>query len=159
MKTVIIYASSHGTTEKAAKILGEKINGEVTIVDLKKVKNPEIKEFEQVILGGSIHVGTIQRKVTNFIKRFENELLTKRLGLFLCCMREGELATSQFEQAYPEALRKHSRTSGLFGGEFLFGNMNFIEKTIIKKMKGNTVDVTKLDEEAIQQFATSFQAS
>ncbi|RXI95531.1 flavodoxin [Anaerobacillus alkaliphilus] len=155
MDTVIIYASSHGTTEKAAKMLGQKITGQVTIIDLKKIKNLDLEEFDQVIIGGSIHAGMIQRKVTNFMKRFENELLAKRLGLFLCCMREGESANVQFEQSYPQVLREHSKANGLFGGEFLFGKMNYIEKTIIKKMKGDTEDVSTLDEKAINEFAKS----
>jgi menaquinone-dependent protoporphyrinogen oxidase len=159
VSTIIIYASSHGTTAKAANILCEKLGGHIPIVDLKKTKQPDIKKFDAVIIGGSIHAGMMQRKVTKFIKHNEQELMTKKVGLFLCCMYDGEQANNQFEQAYPEGLRNHSLTNGLFGGEFLFGKMNFLEKTIIKKLKGDTADTSTLDEEAISQFAEKFQAS
>jgi menaquinone-dependent protoporphyrinogen oxidase len=159
MKTVIIFASSHGTTARAAKMLGEKLGGYVTIVDLKKTNLPEIKDYETVILGGSIHAGMMQRKVTKFIKLKEKELLTKKVGLFLCCMHEGDEANAQFELAYPEELRNYSIANGLFGGEFMFAKMNFIEKAIIKKVKGVTEDVSKLDEIAINEFATKLSAS
>ncbi|MCT8138117.1 flavodoxin domain-containing protein [Anaerobacillus sp. CMMVII] len=157
-KTVIIYASSHGTTVKAATLLCKELSGHVSLVDLNNTRLPDITEFDAVILGGSIHVGTIQRKVTKFIKHSEQQLLKKKVGLFLCCMYEGEQAQAQFEQAFSEDLRNQSVANGLFGGEFLFGKMNFLEKAIIKKMKGDAEDVSTLNHEAISQFAQQFQA-
>lgn len=157
MKTAIIYASSHGTTAKAATLLSEKLTGDVTVIDLKKTKLPEINHYEAIILGGSIHAGMMQRKVTKFIKLNENVLMTKKIGLFLCCMHEGDQAKAQFELAYPDKLRSHSISNSLFGGEFIFGKMNFLEKTIIKKMKGDTVDASTFNEEALSEFVQKFQ--
>lgn len=157
MKTAIIYASSHGTTAKAASLLSEKLDGDVAIINLKKTKLPEINQYEAIILGGSIHAGMMQRKVTKFMKLKENELMTKKIGLFLCCMHEGDQANAQFELAYPEKLRNHSKANSLFGGEFKFGEMNFLEKTIIKKMKGDTVDASTFNEEALSEFVIKFQ--
>ena len=38
MKSLIVYCSSHGTTEKAVRFLSESLEGEVLAVDLKREK-------------------------------------------------------------------------------------------------------------------------
>ena len=106
MKTLIVYCSSHGTTEKAVQILSEWMEGEVLAVDLKRDKITfDVRNFDFVIIGGSIHAGSIQGKIEHFIGKHYNELLTKRLGLFLCCWHDGQTAIEQFNEAYPEELR------------------------------------------------------
>lgn len=157
MNTVIIYASSHGTTAKAAQLLSKTLGDPIRIINLQQTRLPDIRPYDAVIIGGSIHAGMMQRKVTKFMKEKEQELLTKKLGLFLCCMYEGDVAMTQFNTAYPESLRNHACATSLFGGEFLFGKMNFFEKMIIKKMKGDTEDVSQLNEDAISQFSVTFK--
>jgi menaquinone-dependent protoporphyrinogen oxidase len=58
MKTVIIYTSKHGTTAKVAQMIVGRLTGnQVSIIDLKKEKYPDIHLFEGIILGTSIYVG------------------------------------------------------------------------------------------------------
>jgi len=83
--------------------------------------------------------------------------MNKKLGLFLCCMEEGEKANEQFENAYPENLRKHATATGLFGGEFTFEKMNFLEKSIIKKISKISESVSKINEKAINEFAINIK--
>ena len=156
MKTAILYASSRGTTEKAAQLLMTKLNGQVSLINLKKEKTIDLADFDAVILGSSIHAGMVQGKMKNFITANENELLLKKLGLFICCMYEGEKADEQLQTAYPEQLQQHSVVNAVFGGEFDFKKMNFVEKFIIKKMSGSTENVSTLSEEKIFEFATAF---
>jgi menaquinone-dependent protoporphyrinogen oxidase len=153
MKSLIVYCSSHGTTEKAVRLLSESLEGEVLAVDLKREKEKfDLGDFDTVIIGGSIHVGNIQRKIKQFIRNNLDTLLEKDVGLFLCCMHNGETAIEQFNNAFPQELRKNSTAMGLFGGEFLLSEMNFLEKQIVKKVSGATIDQSNLDYEAIKEF-------
>ena len=155
MKCLIVYCSSHGTTEKAVRFLSEGLEGKVLAVDLKRDKEQlDLAKFDTVIIGGSIHAGNIQRKIKQFIRNNLNTLLEKNIGLFLCCMHDGESAIEQFNNAFPQELRKNSVAMGLFGGEFLLSEMNFLEKQIVKKVSGATIDQSNLDYEAIKEFAT-----
>ncbi|WP_160718920.1 flavodoxin domain-containing protein [Bacillus sp. USDA818B3_A] len=157
MKSLIVYCSSHGTTEKVVGILSEKLTGEVVSVDLKKDHSLiDLNDFDVVIIGGSIHAGMIQRRIKKFIQTHHDELLEKEVGLFLVCMREGELAVDQFNHAYPQDLRKSSVALGLFGGEFLVSKMNFFERQVVKKVDGISTDQSKLDMEAITEFVSRF---
>ncbi|MED4226358.1 flavodoxin domain-containing protein [Neobacillus cucumis] len=157
MKSLIVYCSSHGTTEKVVGVLNERLIGKVVSVDLNHDKSiVDLKEFDAVIMGGSIHAGMIQRRIKRFIQAHHEELLGKELGLFLVCMREGEMAVEQFNNAFPQDLRKNAVALGLFGGEFLVSKMNFFERQVVKKVDGITSDQSRLDLEAISEFALRF---
>ncbi|MBN2728000.1 MAG: flavodoxin domain-containing protein [Bacteroidales bacterium] len=151
MKTAILYASSHGSTEKVANILQEKIDN-AEVFNLKKLKSIDFKQYDQLIIGGSIHAGKIQSKVKSFIEKHKNEILEKKYALYLCCMdrdKEGQ----QIQDAYPEELRKNAISVSLMGGEFLFEKMNFIERGIIKKISGKKESVHALRADKIEELA------
>lgn len=154
MKTLIVYCSSHGTTEKAVSVLCENIEGEVLAVDLKRDKILfDLEDYDGVIIGGSIHAGEIQRKIKQFIKQHHDVLLEKEVGLFLCCIRDGDIAVEQFNHAFPQDLRKNSAAMGLFGGEFLVSKMNFFERQVVKKVDNVLKDESHFNLNAIMEFA------
>lgn len=156
MNTLIIYISSHGCAEKSAMILKELLSGEVSICNLKNDQVPLLEPFDNIIVGGSIHASKVQRKIKEFCNLNEDVLIKKKLGLYLCHMEEGEKALKQFEDAYPENMRKKAVAQGLFGGAFDFEKMNFFEKMIVKKVAKITESISRLDESKIQDFAKSF---
>jgi len=159
MKTLIIYESLHGSSEKCATRLKELIGGEIQLARLSENDKISLNPFENVIIGGSIHMGVIQSRVQNFVMKHQNLLLEKQLGLFLCCMEEGETARQQFAKAYPAGLRDHAVASGLFGGEFNFKKMNFFERKITKKITGVKNSVSKIDDNEIVKFAGKFKTT
>jgi menaquinone-dependent protoporphyrinogen oxidase len=160
MKILIVYCSSHGTTEKAVRLISEWMEGEVLAVDLKRDKiSYDVSDYDFVIIGGSIHAGSIQGRIKHFIGKHHDILMTKKLGLFLCCWRDGKLAIEQFEGAYPKELRDIAIANGIFGGEFLISKMNFIEKQIVKKVSGITTESSYLDTTAIMTFVMKINAT
>ncbi|NSL51391.1 flavodoxin domain-containing protein [Calidifontibacillus erzurumensis] len=156
MKVLIVFVSSHGTTEKAAHILSDFVEGDVEIVDLNVNRHPDLSQYDAIIIGASIHGGLISRKEKNFIAKNLHILLSKKIALFLCCMNEGEIAIHQFNKAFPEVLRNHAIAGGLFGGELIFSKMNFLQRQIIKKVSGASEDISKLDVDVIKEFANQF---
>jgi menaquinone-dependent protoporphyrinogen oxidase len=155
MKTLIVYASKHGSTEKAAHLLKEKLKGTVTIIPVSRLNTNELKQYSHLIIGSSIHAGRIQKPMKDFCSTQNDRLKQKHLGLFLCCM-DNDKAQEQFNQAYPEELRTISICNGLFGGEFLFEKMNFLERFIVKKISKVNNSVHEINVEAITRFAQSF---
>jgi menaquinone-dependent protoporphyrinogen oxidase len=153
MKTIIIYESLHGSTEKCAKILGGKIKGDIEIKRLQDNGNIRVDEYDIVIIGGSIHHGVIQSRIENFIHKNHSQLLRKKIGLYLCCMEEGEIAWQQFEKAYPSDLRGKAVATGLFGGEFNLDKMSLFEKKLTRKLTGIISSVSKINENEIWKFA------
>jgi menaquinone-dependent protoporphyrinogen oxidase len=153
MATLILYMTTHGCTEKAVRILMNHLNDDINLVNLEGVADPDLSLYDRVIIGGSIHMGEIQKGLKKYCERNLPELLKKKIGLILCCMFEGDVAKKQFEEAYPEALRNHAAATGLFGGEISFDKMNVLEKLIVKKVAKIDQDVSKLNQLAIKEFA------
>lgn len=158
MKNLIIYASQHGCTESCARKLKEQLPGEVELLSLKSAGNVRPDDFDTILIGGSIHAGRIQKRIKTFCRDHRETLLSKTVGLFLCCMEEGETARKQFEDAYPEELRTHAKAQGLFGGAFNFERMNFLERKIIKKIAKVEGSVSRISQEAIDSFVAELTA-
>ena len=59
MKTAVIYASSHGTTEKVATQIANELPNTDTI-NLKKQSKIDLDMYTHIVIGGSIHAGQIQ---------------------------------------------------------------------------------------------------
>ncbi|MGQ9800764.1 MAG: flavodoxin domain-containing protein [Candidatus Saccharicenans sp.] len=156
-KTLIVYVSRHGTTEKAVEILKQELP-EATTCNLMKESCPPLENFDRVIIGGSIHAGRIQKKIKNFCRKNLALLLTKEIALFICCMYDGQKAEDQFNQAFPEELRQKARVKGIFGGELLFEKMNFLERTVIKKFIGVKESISRFQPEEIKEFAVRLKA-
>ncbi|MBN2777553.1 MAG: flavodoxin domain-containing protein [Bacteroidales bacterium] len=145
MKTAILFASSHGTTKMLAELIAQKLkNTTVDLINLKKIKTPQLAEYNTIIIGCSIHAGNIKSVVK---KVFENNLVllrSKNIALFLCCMNEHQ-KEAQFNNVFPEWLRKTSICNITPGGEFLFEEMNFIEKAIVRKVSKIDSTVSQID--------------
>ncbi len=156
MRILIVYMTHHGTTEKVVKKLTEligKVNTEV--VNLQHDPVPDLTRYGTVIIGGSIHVGQIQLAIKQFCQDYKQELLRKKLGLFMCYMNK-EQARQEFENAFSKELREHARAQGLFGGEWLFDKMNFIEKFMTRVIARETKSKSEINYPAIAKFAASF---
>lgn len=152
MKTLIVYTTKHGCTEKCAIKLKSSLTGETELRNLKKSAKIDLNDFKVIIIGGSIHLGQIQKKIKQFCLNNLDLLKGKKIGLFLCCMEEGEKAANQFNEAFPEELIKHASATGIFGGEFNFEKMNFIERSVVKKIAKADKSVSKISEENIAKF-------
>ena len=161
MKTLVIYATQYGFTADCAAKLREQLSGETTLLDLTKQGAPALADDDAVVLGGSVYMGSVQANITAFCVEHGQELLQRRVGLFLCCG-----LPKQFEQsmaaAFPESLRKHATAVGCFGGELRTSRMKPMHKLIAGMMqKVGAKDGTeppKADPQAIADFAQAMNA-
>ena len=144
MKTLIGYCSKHGSAEKCAKELSEKLNGDVELVNLSKKEDMDISKFDKVIIGGSIYAGQIQKGIKSFCDKNLDTLKEKNNGFFICCMDEKK-GEEQLNNAFPQELLSNAVAKDIFGGEFRFSDMNFFERTIIKMISKSDKDAPPLD--------------
>lgn len=161
MKSLILYGSKYGTAEECAKQLKGKMQGEVELINIKDNKDILLTDYNKIIIGGSIYIGMINKEIKAFIESNKSELIQKELGLFMCCMSDGEKVKEQFEQNLPKEVLDAAKVKENLGGAFKFSKMNFFEKKIIKMIAkkdpsqgiidGKT-DISKIDEDAISRF-------
>lgn len=153
MKTLVVYGTKYGCTEKCATMLSEKLTGTVDLRNLKTAGNVDPSQYDRVIIGGSIYMGQIQKEVREFCTKNLAVLQGKKVGLFICSMREGELAENELKTVFPQELVASAVAQGYFGGAFIFKKMNFLEKMIVKKVANVDKDTYNINEENIAAFA------
>jgi len=153
MSIALIYISKHGTVRKIAERIKDGLHVEnIELFNLKENKKINPENYEIIILGGSIHAGTIQKGLRKFVDKNLSVLLRKKIFIFIACMEKSSKRDEYLKNAFPIELLENTLEISYLGGEFLFDKMNFIEKKIIKKISGKSEDVNEIDNEAIESF-------
>lgn len=154
MNIIIIYATKHGSTGKIVDIIKDKlIEHEVTIINLNREEAPEPSQYDRILIGGSVYMGRLQKKTSQFLQKHHDKLLNKEIGLFLCGMTEDEKEIEELiKRVFPEDLLEHARAADLLGGEFLLDKLNFFERFIVKKVGKVTQSQSKINNEKIEGF-------
>lgn len=153
MKTIIIYTSLNGCTEKAALELSQKLSGEVEIIDLMHHFSPSLDEFDRIIIGGSIHSGKIQQRINYFCLSHMHIFRNKEIGLFICCSQDPAIARDAIQNAFPEELHQMAKTEAIFSGKFNLDEMNLVKRILVKRVPRIREKASSLDPEIIDRFA------
>ena len=69
MKTLIVYDSVHGNTEKIARAIGDAITGEVEVLHAGEASSPELDTFDLIIVGSPTHAGRPTPAIQDFLKK------------------------------------------------------------------------------------------
>ena len=130
MKTVILYESKHGTTEKCATYIKDKHN----IQDIMKISefNGKISDYERIIIGTPVYIGQINKKVKAFIELNQDILFGKEVMIFICGMND-ENYEQMLTMNFSEDMIKHARIIHV-GGAYDFHKLGFFNKFIVKKI-------------------------
>ncbi|MYL34517.1 flavodoxin [Pontibacillus yanchengensis] len=153
MKTLILYATKYGSAEKVAHRLATKLPGDVQTISIMKDAPPPLTEFDTVILGGSIYMGTIQQQLSNYLNEHVEELLEKRVGLYICAgEQDPEVRSKELVDSFPRSLYEHAIVKEIVGHEYHFDKMNLFEKLMLR-MKGIKKSCSALSDERIDHTA------
>ena len=153
MKNLIIFTTKYGSVEKSVNLLKEKLNGETTIVNLKKETVPNLDDFDNILLGGSIYMGRTQKILMNFAKTNLHKLLEKRIGLFLNCAEKTEKKYEQCKNCFPAELYQNAVAKGFFGDEIIWEKCSFFDKLLIRMIMKSKESFSNIDNEKIDKFA------
>ena len=134
MKTLIVYATKYGFTGDCVEQLKTKLEGDSTAVNVLTGAVPDIGGFDNVIVGGSVYMGQINKKLKEVIAQNLNTLLQKRVALFICCGMPDNMQTT-LENAFPEELQKNAVAVECFGGVLDTGKMKMADKMITSMIK------------------------
>ena len=150
MKSLIVYSTRHGATQKCVEMLRSQLEGELTVVNAKEEALPDIQDFDRVIIGSSIYAGMIGKAVKKFIAANLDQLLQKSVFLFVCGAFD---KAEYFTKNFPDALSRHAKEKVNFGGELNPKDMGFLEKTIVKMVSAKENTVPTIHEDRIEAFA------
>lgn len=157
MKSIIIYATRYGCTAELARRIQKELGDDCTSIDIKKESVPPLDTFDNVILGGSIYIGKVQKELTLFCTTNLEQLLTKKIGLYISAgAQTQDESDKELLGAFPSELHAHAITKNVLGYAYTFDKMRFFDKLIMKKIKGDAVNTAKYFDERISQFAKIF---
>jgi menaquinone-dependent protoporphyrinogen oxidase len=156
MKTLIAYSTTLGCTEQCASKLKEDLGDDVEMVRISRRRRYNLQDYTNIIIGGSIHEGMIQRSVYKFCENNLEILLHKQVGLFVCCMDPDANEQELIQRAFPDKLVESALASGFFGGELNIKKMNLLQKIMTRKAARLRKE-PDIDFQKILEFARKIQ--
>jgi menaquinone-dependent protoporphyrinogen oxidase len=149
-KVLIVYGTRYGATANTSEVIADtlrQVGYEVNIVDAKKEKVQSISEFDLIIVGSGIQMGKWTKEPEEFLKKYQKELSTKKLALFVSCgganpLSEGEQKKKELDDAkrkYLEDISVEYKVNpvalGFFGGCYNFNKMSWFFKKTLSSIK------------------------
>lgn len=140
MKILILYSTKNGTTAECAKMLCDKLSGsnEVTLTDIKAEGDHAPDAFDVVILGSSVRMGRISKKMKKYIKENLEMLNTKKCAAFLCCGFPDEF--EEYVRSELPATLSLCYGAHCFGGELKPKKLRGLDRLIVGVMRRSIVE-------------------
>lgn len=139
MKTLIIYASKTGTTEKCAKELNRQLKDSKTVNILNQ--NEDITKYDLIVVGTPIRMGMIDKNIKTFLSSNIETLKSKKAAYFICC-GFNENWKQYYEQNFSKELLDNAIMYDTFGGEMNLEKQKGFDKFIVK-MVSRSIDKDK----------------
>lgn len=154
MKTIIIYASKYGSGEDIANKIKQGLPQDTICVKVDDAQDIDLNRYEQVILGSSIYVGRINKKLKKYVDTNLQTLLNKRVAFFISRGIKEPAIEALLQQNLPN-LVSHFYCIKDLGGELRRDRMGFMERKIVGVMsKQKDWKEPSIDEKEIQDFIT-----
>lgn len=158
----ILYATKYGSTERIAGMIRDGLVARGTPgrdVVLERIDRPaSLPDAATVVVGAPIYGGTIPRAARGFIEAHVDELLERRVALFLSCLYEGSRAEQQLADNFPARLVAHAFGRYYPGSRLVLSDLRFFDRLIMKKVGGIERDVDTVKSEEIGRIVDDLLA-
>jgi len=153
MKTLIVYASKYGCTADCANSLKKKLSDDTMLVDINNAPKPlDVNAYDTIIIGGSVYVGRVSKKLRAFCENNLDALLKKNIGVFLCSALADQF-NDTLKNNFPVLLLDNAKAIRLFGSEARLEKMNFMDKMMIKAVTKGDFSGFIISNDSIDEFA------
>jgi len=150
MKVLIVFSGKYGSSQMYANRLVHAFGDGSQAVDAKQAKKTDLKEWDNIIVGGGVYMGKIPRSLKSFLKKGLKTLKNKKIGLFVCCASKAEDShiTEYFEKNFPSELVEKAVVKSAFpGGQVMNEKAGFVYKKMYEQMN-------KYSDEEINTYIT-----
>jgi menaquinone-dependent protoporphyrinogen oxidase len=141
-KALIVYGTRTGTAAITAQDIAETLQKkgiETRVLNTKKEKIKSIAEYDLIIVGSGIQIGRWTGEPEDFLKKYQKELASKKVALFVNCGSaveklnpdKPEIAANARTKYLDEKAAKYNLKPvalGFFGAIYNFNTMSWIMK-------------------------------
>ena len=136
MNKIFIYSSIDGQTLKICQRLHSKFNNS-HIRNLDDVRDDELKNFDQIIIGAGVRYGDHSKKIYDFIKKNKDILVIKKTAFFsVNATARKEDKNNPLTNPYIKKFLKKTNWKpnkiNVFAGKINFPKYSFLDKYMIK---------------------------
>jgi menaquinone-dependent protoporphyrinogen oxidase len=144
-RILITYATRAGSTAEIAAAIGANLSQRGLMVDVKPVKsNPALGEYQAVILGSAIRMGSWLPEAVDFVKSNQQALNQMPVALFTVHMlnTEDDETSRANRLAYLDAVRPllNNPEEIYFQGKMDFSRLSLLDRFISKMVKAVEAD-------------------
>lgn len=157
MRTLILYFSKYGFTERVAHMLADHFEGDVVVEKCTKDYSVDLTKFDTIILGSPIYVGRPNVDLLDFCDSYQRLLMNKRLGFFVTGSIENE-ALPSLEKSVPDGLYRHAKAKAYFGYALNFEKMSFLDRIATRIISRKAQSETVIEAHAIEEFAQQLES-
>lgn len=161
MKTLLLYATKYGSTKTCVEYLLPKLQGEVTAVQYSTKTPIMIEDYDAVIIGSPIYMGKIPKQLADFAENYEQQLLTKKVGIFLVCSNVRNFK-KHLAYSFSFELLEKAEVKECFGGIMDISKLKFFDKMITNvirnKAEEEQIPKSELLYDKMNSFAENFNA-
>ena len=155
MKVLIVYATRGGTSKEAAEMLAERIGSRASVSLYNIEENPPAPDaFDVAVIGGSIRMAKLNKKLKRYIKEHLNTLSAMPCSVFICCGLSKDFDDYKIMQL-PKQL-KCSLGVQHFGGELKPDKLKGLDKLLVKVMREKILtqdpDISDSDREELPEL-------
>lgn len=156
MRAAVIYTSKHGTMYSIANHIAKALNFEIYSLD--EFDSNTLPNYDTIILGSPLYNGKIYGGVEQFCRNNLDELLGKKLGLFVSGLRSSDRTKRHQKQAaFLRPLIRHATHIAFVGGAINKEKLSATEKLIARYSLKVNEDTTRIDQLAINELISSMR--
>jgi len=171
-RVLVLYGTSEGHTHDVAARIAEVLRAEGHSVDVVRAgaeQSGPLSDYDGVLVGGSIHMGSYQKAVTEFASRNRTVLESVPSGLFTVCLTAASSTPGdseklhEFVDGFVGATGWQPPIAGVFAGALQYTKYGFVKRKVMKRIArdgGMSEDTSRdwdyTDWQAVEAFASDY---
>jgi menaquinone-dependent protoporphyrinogen oxidase len=103
--------------------------------------------YDHIVIGTPIYMGSINKKIKNFILNNTETLNQKKLSIVVCAMNQ-EVIDETIKSNFSDKIRSHANIV-YAGGSYNLAKLNFLERFMVKKIDHITESIDAIQFKAL----------
>lgn len=144
MKILIVYVTTEGHTKKIANRIAEELassGDQVTMLDVADAANWRARDYDRVVVGGSVHFGKFSRALGEWVKANASGLSARSSAFFGVCLGILQKDDPKTQQDVRDIMERFFSATGwrparsaVFAGALMNSRYNWLKRWLMHRI-------------------------